>query len=849
MNQIRTSALIGLGALGILFGRKMPGVQVIADEDRIARYSAEPVVCNGEVCSFRYVTPAEGKPVDLLLVAVKATVLEQAIQDIAKFVGPDTVILSVLNGITSEEHIDAAYPGHTLWSVAIGMDATRTGRTLVFNQAGKIQFGECSGEMTDRVQAVADYLDECGIANEPCGDILYKQWNKLMVNDGLNQAAAAFDLTYGGLYREVWLEATAESRLTDLFVYTPTLQEAVVQWTAELTPAAAAVRIRLETADGALLAEQTAQAAETGKMQFSVPDAQPWDTEHPVLHHAVAELLNAAGQPIDRKQVTFGFRTAEFRADGFYLNGKKTFLRGLNRHQSYPYIGYAAPESLQREDARILQEELHCTAVRTSHYPQSPYFLDECDRRGLLVFTELPGWQHIGDAAWKDAACAMLQEMILQNRNHPSIILWGVRINESVDDDEFYTRTNQIAHALDPSRATSGVRYLEKSHLLEDVYAYNDFSHNGSNAGAKRKKDVTPDLSKALLISECNGHMYPTKSCDDAPHRQEHALRHARVLDAAYADGEHAGCFGWCMFDYATHKDFGSGDRICYHGVLDSFRNPKLAASVYASQGGEEPVLTVSSAMDIGDYPAGQIGTVYVFTNAERVDLYKNDVFVTTLHKSGWTALPHPPLAVDDTIGVLLETQEHFDKAKADTLRDCLLAAGRYGLAGLPLRYKLKLAWCMVRYKMSFADGVALYGKYVGNWGGAATRWRFDAKNGDTVVKSVTLCPSHQLHLEVTPSATVLQEGDTYDMAGVRVRILDENGSPAVYAQLPLTFAVTGAAALVGPAAATAEGGMGGTYLRTVGQTGTAALTVSAPQCASVTVEFTVTKKECAVWN
>ena len=270
-------------------------------------------------------------------------------------------------------------------------------------------------------------------------------------------------LTYGGLYREVWLEATAESRLTDLFVYTPTLQEAVVQWTAELTPAAAAVRIRLETADGTLLAEQTAQAAETGKMQLSVPDAQPWDTEHPVLHHAVAELLNAAGQPIDRKQVTFGFRTAEFRADGFYLNGKKTFLRGLNRHQSYPYIGYAAPESLQREDARILQEELHCTAVRTSHYPQSQYFLDECDRRGLLVFTELPGWQHIGDDNWKDAACEMLQEMLLQNRNHPSIILWGVCINESVDDDAFYNRTNKIAHQLDPSRATSGVRYYRRA--------------------------------------------------------------------------------------------------------------------------------------------------------------------------------------------------------------------------------------------------------------------------------------------------------------------------------------------------------------------------------------------------
>ena len=199
MKPIQSSALIGLGALGILFGRKMPGVQVIADADRIARYSASPVVCNGEACHFDYLTPAEGKPVDLILIAVKATVLEQAIRDIAKFVGPDTVILSVLNGITREEAVEAAYPGHTLWSVAIGMDATRVGRSLTFGAAGRIQFGEKNGQMTERVRRVADYLDACGIANEPCSDILYKQWNKLMVNDGLNQAAAAFDLPYGGL--------------------------------------------------------------------------------------------------------------------------------------------------------------------------------------------------------------------------------------------------------------------------------------------------------------------------------------------------------------------------------------------------------------------------------------------------------------------------------------------------------------------------------------------------------------------------------------------------------------------------------------------------------------------------
>ena len=103
------------------------------------------------------------------------------------------------------------------------------------------------------------------------------------------------------------------------------------------------------------------------------------------------------------------------------------------------------------------------------------------------MFTELPGWQHIGDAAWKAQAEENVREMVTQYRNHPSIVLWGVRINESVDDDEFYARTNAIAHELDPTRATSGVRYLEKSHLLEDVYSYNDFSHCGTNAGAKPK--------------------------------------------------------------------------------------------------------------------------------------------------------------------------------------------------------------------------------------------------------------------------------------------------------------------------------------------------------------------------
>ncbi len=651
-------------------------------------------------------------------------------------------------------------------------------------------------------------------------------------------------LTYGGLYREVWLETAEQCRITDLFVHTPSLTQAAVEVTLEQPERVKYLRLRIldgqEQVQKELLLEPQLQV----KTVMELPHAEPWTAETPNLYGLQAELLDGAGQVLDGRETKFGFRTAEFRAEGFFLNGKKTFLRGLNRHQSFPYIGYAAPESLQREDARILKEELGCNAVRTSHYPQSQHFLDACDELGLLVFTELPGWQHIGDEAWKELACDMLRELILQYRNHPSIILWGVRINESVDDDAFYTRTNEVAHSLDPSRATSGVRYLEKSRLLEDVYAYNDFSHNGTNPGAKKKKDVSPDQNKALLISECNGHMYPTKSFDDGPHRQEHALRHARVLDAAYGSGEHAGCFGWCMFDYATHKDFGSGDRICYHGVMDSFRNPKLAAGVYASQGEQAPVLEVGSGMDIGDYPAGQIGTVYVFTNADTVELYKNNAYVTALKKSPWDHLPHPPLTVEDTIGQLLESQEGYDKRKAENLRDCLLAAGKYGMAGLPLRYKLKFAWCMVRYKMSFDDGVKLYGKYVGNWGGEATRWRFDAKKDGAVVASRTLCPSRGLHLELRPSALELREGDTYDMAAVRIRVLDENGNVAPYAQMPLTLQLEGPAELAGPKTTVAEGGMTGTYVRTAGESGTARLTVSGPRCGAETITFTVIGKE-----
>ena len=457
-------------------------------------------------------------------------------------------------------------------------------------------------------------------------------------------------LTYSGIYRDVFLIKKNKSYIKDVFVSSPTLSSLRVEYDIE-SESEYSIRYSVFDNDRVIIEGETKESS----LSLSSLSVSPWSPSSPKLYTLLSSLL-IKGEVIDENTTEFGFRTVETKGKDLYINGEKVFLKGLNRHQAWPYIGYAAPERMQRMDARILKEELGCDIVRTSHYPQSRHFISECDRLGLLVFTEIPGWQHIGDKEWKEKAIINTKEMVLQYRNHPSVIIWGVRINESQDDDEFYKKTNETAHALDPTRPTSGVRYIENSSLLEDIYSYNDFSHTGNNSGVKEKGKITKHQDKPLLVSEANGHMFPTKSFDTWERRQEHALRHARVINDAKKDGDHIGAIEWCMTDYATHKDFGSGDRICYHGVMDSFRNPKDAAYFWASGQEKNEVIHISSSMDIGDYNGGIRGKTWVFTNAERVDVYKNGRKITSLSPSPFSSLDHGPLVFDDTIGNLLET-------------------------------------------------------------------------------------------------------------------------------------------------------------------------------------------------
>ncbi len=638
-------------------------------------------------------------------------------------------------------------------------------------------------------------------------------------------------LCYGGLYREVGLEVRSSTYIKDVRIENTGLRDISVNIdTSEPLKCGKLVTDILD-ADG-----KVAASAKGAKFKLTVSDGKLWSPESPYLYTLRSRIVDGDAV-LDEKNYRFGLRTAKFENDGFYLNGEKMKLRGLNRHQSFAYVGYAMPKSMQRLDADILKHELGVNAVRTSHYPQSQHFLDRCDELGLLVFTEIPGWQHIGDDAWKDQAVENTREMVMQYMHHPSIILWGVRINESQDDDELYKRTNAVAHKLDRSRQTSGVRFIEKSSLLEDVYAFNDFSHSGDNAGLKAKKGVTSNKRRPYLVSECNGHMFPTKPFDDERHRLSHALRHAKVLDAMYAADDICGIFPWCMFDYNTHKDFGSGDGICYHGVMDMFRNPKLAAAVYASQSEEAPCCVVSSSMDIGEHPAGDIGSVYVFTNADSVRLYKNGLLVKEFYpdSASYPALPHPPVVIDDFIGDLLETQEGFDAKTAESLKDCLGAVAKYGTSALPPKYLLKFGSLMLLKGLKFSDGVELYGKYISNWGGEATEWRFDAVKNGEVVKSVIKKPGQKAHLEVEVSHTELTEGDTYDVAAVRIYARDEFGNPAVYYQEPVILSCTDGLEIIGPHVISLKGGCGGTYVKTTGSAGKAELMIN-----NIKIEFNI---------
>jgi beta-galactosidase len=621
-------------------------------------------------------------------------------------------------------------------------------------------------------------------------------------------------MTFGGIYREVSLRAVPETYIDNVFARpkevlsgSPSLD--VDCFLAGNYEANGHVSIEVELRDGSQVVAKEMRTLDlppanknssgvdtdvpstTGPVHASTETVNDparytvsltglrgislWTLEKPHLYTVHVRLLRS-GVVADEETRRIGFREAVFTDQGFSLNGKIVKLRGLDRHQTFPYVGQAMPARVQRQDAKILRHQLHCNIVRTSHYPQSRHFLDCCDEIGLLVLEEIPGWQHIGNEQWKEVAIDNVGRMIRRDWNHPSIVLWGVRINESRDDHDFYKRTNALAHALDTTRQTGGIRNFAESEFLEDVFTVNDF-------GFPLRKPNHP----RYLNTEFVGHTFPTKTTDDDERQREHTLRHARIHNQIASDPQYAGGIGWCAFDYNTHSNFGAGDRICYHGVSDIFREPKPAAGFYKSQCDPEEEIVLEPAFHWAnsDESVG-FSKAVICSNCDHLKIFTR---ADSAESNPWE-----PLAEIDP------DREEFAHLK-------------------------------------YPPFVLDRSKYRDRWGDL----RIDGylKGKQVISKSLSGRGVDVKFLLLPDDAALAADGA--DTTRVVLRVTDEFGAVRTYADDPIAFTLEGPAELIGENPFSLIGGTGAVWIRSKEQAGVARLTATHPTLGTQTIEIRLT--------
>lgn len=241
MKSIKRTGIIGAGCLGIMYYRQLSArygaenVFFIADRARIDRYG--DFYCNGEKCHLNFVDKdVVGEPADLIIFANKFTTIDEAVEYAGGFTGEDTILISVLNGIASEDVIgERLGKEHLLYCMVQGMDTTRRGSSITYQSIGTVVFGDRLNRRTEDVMALESYLSGAGLDYLVPDDIIRKLWSKLMLNVGVNQVAAVFDCGYGGLQRQgrerdMMLSAMAEVKAVAAFEGITLTEGDVTRW-------------------------------------------------------------------------------------------------------------------------------------------------------------------------------------------------------------------------------------------------------------------------------------------------------------------------------------------------------------------------------------------------------------------------------------------------------------------------------------------------------------------------------------------------------------------------------------------------------------------------------------------
>jgi beta-galactosidase len=381
-----------------------------------------------------------------------------------------------------------------------------------------------------------------------------------------------------------------------------------------------------------------------------------WSPGSPKLY-TVRTTLGGPSAPAHSVETTIGFREASFKLDGFYLNGSRLELFGLNRHQMFPYTGMAAPQRLQARDALLIKDGLGCNMVRCSHYPQSPHFLDECDRVGLMVWEEPPGWQYVGDPNFDRAFLQNVHDMVVRDRNRPSVIVWATRPDETGGYPTLYGEARQLAYDLDGTRQTTGAIDVHTTQAwAEDVFAYDDYHTDG-----KGNAILEPPIPGVpYMVSEAVGAIDGPplyRWIDSSQTLATQARLHAQVHEIARSNPAYAGLLAWCAVDYASLVGGGRvWENLRWPGVLDIFRVAKPGAAFYQSQHSpaQGPVIVPAFYWDFGpgSPPTGPGPNSMLATNCERLVISVGGVVFATVtpDTADYGNLPYPPAIVDLTI-------------------------------------------------------------------------------------------------------------------------------------------------------------------------------------------------------